>query len=301
MTKFLIGVFLMILVSVGSYFIFRDKKQPENIIKNSTTTIPIFEQPAQKDIYDIFTGDWISIGINFDTKAKISRLTGGKIKLSWDNLPKITSYINIFRKNESGNSWVKWITINIADIKNNFLEVDGGYKYAIQAVSEEGNILWSSQASAVVVSGNPVSSEPSTPSTQSNPAPQLATPSTPNQPSQPIPSAPAPTGDIYNIKGEVVGYAPKQTANFWVHYVNKEIELGWQNLPLNTNRLVIDRSVNSNTWIRLFEQVNPRTDSDFIRLIDETFTQPYYYKFNAYADDQLLATYGPLYLAPYSN
>lgn len=298
--KFLIGLSFIILVGLASFFVFRGGKKPENITRDSAD-IPILEQPAQKDVYDSFTGDWVSIGISFNSRASISRGKTGNIILSWNNLPQNTSYINIFRRSADSNSWIKWKTITIISGETNSLSVDGGYKYAIQAVSEEGNILWSSQASAVVVSGGPVSSGPSVPPAQSNPTSPLTTPPTPNQSPQPILSAPAPTGDIYNVKGEVVGYQPKQTANFWVYYVNKEIELGWQNLPPDTNRLAIDRSVNSNVWVRLFEQLNPKISSDFIRLIDETFTQPYYYKFNAYADDQLLAIYGPLYLAPYSN
>lgn len=303
MTKFIVGASLAILIGLSMFFYFRSGKQPENIIQD--TAIPlILEEPRQQDVFNSFSGDWISIGINLGSHADISRGTGDSIILNWSNLPQNTSYINIFRKSSNSDSWIKWKTIQISAGEANSLQVSGGYNYAIQAVSEEGNVLWSSRANTVVVGGNPppVSSGAPLPiPTQSNPAPESTTNPPPIISQPPVSPTAPPEGNIYNPQGQVVGYQPKQTANFWVHYVNKEIELGWQNLPYNTNKLIIDRSYNSTNWVQLFEQRNPRIDADFIRLIDETFTQSNYYKFNAYNNEQLVGVYGPIYLAPYGN
>src|SRR3989344_3048238 len=111
MIKFVIGLSFVVLIGLASFFIFRGEKQSDNIAGETTNNPIVLEEFRQKDIYNSFSGDWMNFGVNSGSKATILRAVGGKITLGWSNLPKGTTYINIFRKSLNGDSWIKWKTI----------------------------------------------------------------------------------------------------------------------------------------------------------------------------------------------
>ena len=88
------------------------------------------------------------------------------------------------------------------------------------------------------------------------------------------------------------------TESFWVEHVNGAIEIGWQNLPSATTHVLVGRSANqTGPWATLLQQNNPViTEPYFIRVIDQSLNNPYYYRLTASAGSQTVATYGPIFL-----
>lgn len=122
-----------------------------------------------------------------------------------------------------------------------------------------------------------------------------------NQPSPPPP--PPPPNDTstiiyYTPSGQVAGTSSIPTITFWVQHVNEKIEIGWQNIPSSTTKLIISRSkTETSGYEQLFIQQDPITaGNDFIRLEDNTIHVSYYYKMEARTNTSLINTYGPTFL-----
>jgi hypothetical protein len=86
--------------------------------------------------------------------------------------------------------------------------------------------------------------------------------------------------------------------DFWVQYVNRHIEVGWQNLPPQTTLVKALRATNQGgPWEELFEQgsIDPRGPIH-IRLVDSSMDTPHWYKVETWVDNTLLGTFGPVFL-----
>ncbi|GEM_PF-956367 len=160
--------------------------------------------------------------------------------------------------------------------------------------------------------GGSSSTPPQPPQPPASPAPTGTPPVNPNPPA-PAASSTAtstipksiPTGTV-SVAVQGMYYSPDgtptgsgtQEANFWVLHVNDAVEIGWQNLPANTNDIIVYRSASaSGPWVKLLEQKNPIiTEPSFVRLADNTIGTTYYYRLDAYAGAAQIATYGPVLL-----
>jgi uncharacterized membrane protein YgcG len=122
----------------------------------------------------------------------------------------------------------------------------------------------------------------------------------------PSTSTPPPTPTYLNIiyyyspNGNLIGTSTPIVANFWVQHINKNIEVGWQNLPPQTELIRVYRSKNtSGPWEFLLEQ----TQIDYVgpsslKIIDSTLNTPYYYRIEARVGSEILADFGAVYLEP---
>ncbi len=151
---------------------------------------------------------------------------------------------------------------------------------------------------------NPPNSTSST-GNNSDPGTGQPTSTSPNNqsPSTPPPPPPPPPNDTstiiyYTPSGQVVGTSSIPTTTFWVQHVNEKIEIGWQNIPSSTTKLIISRSkTETSGYEQLFIQQDPITaGNDFIRLEDNTIHVSYYYKMEARTNTSLINTYGPTFL-----
>ena len=253
--------------------------------------------------------------------------------VTWDHLPEGTARLNVFRSLIGKNDWVKWKTIDITSASGNVTltgttnENLNGYQYYVQAVSivtttnasttggSSGSttteiVLWTSttappqeyptstvptsnpgsggsQSSSTGETGGstPTSTPPGTPS--SIPSSTTSGPDTPSSSSQVI---------YYTPNGQISGTTNPQSEPFWVSHVNKNIEIGWQNIPSEATLAIVYRSSSSNgPWNELLRQNNPLS-SYSIRLVDDTLHQAHYYKLEARNASETLATYGPVFL-----
>ncbi len=137
-------------------------------------------------------------------------------------------------------------------------------------------------------SGNPTSTTPNTPPPDNNPPPQ---------------TPPVNQVAYYTPDGKIAGYYTPQTNPFWVLHVNQSIEIGWQNLPPPTNVLIVYRSASqTGPWDELLNQKNPSTSTpDFVRLIDYTISDSYYYRMDALSGTNIIAAYEPIFLEGITN
>ncbi len=210
----------------------------------------------------------------------------------------------------------------------------GAYSYYAQAFSPNGYTLWASQITQAEPPAPPpgesptstttsttgtgqIAQGPATPPTGSqgnqNPtsttvAPPNPTSSTPAPPpasgnttttSNPPPPPPSgPPVAYYTPSGQIAGYFTPQLDPFYVTHVNEYIEISWQNLPPPTDVIIVYRSQDQNgPWKELLRQEQPSTSTrDFVRLIDYTLTNSYYYRMDALSGSQVLAAYEPVFL-----
>ncbi|TSC82053.1 MAG: hypothetical protein G01um101420_583 [Parcubacteria group bacterium Gr01-1014_20] len=254
----------------------------------------------------------------------------GNMSVIWENLPEGTKSLKIYRRKTGESTDSLWAEIatnsrsGSAEIKN-----PGGasdYFYKAEALGATGKVLWDSETASIQYSSTgsntttPGASTPSTPpggsqSPQNNTPtspPPVATPPADPGPSTPPPSTPpggettptsSPPSEVpgqtyyYTPSGQVSGTSTPETAIFWVRHVNKKIEIGWQNLPAGTTKIVIQRSLFENSgYETLLTQNNPNIQSDFIRLDDHSINQAYYYQMKTYSGSSLTNTYGPILL-----
>lgn len=250
------------------------------------------------------------------------------------NLPIGTSDIQIFRSKLNEEQWLLWKTKRVyPGCDSEIIEVSivkgddpFSYRYYFKAVDEEGNDLWVSDV--VFPSETP---PPNLPGSSGNGAPGTAPPGSVPPPSgtEPPPgtvpgtapppqstSSPGTPGTGSSDEGnsgnpnEITYYTPSvilsgtstpQTANFWVSHVDKRIEIGWQNVSPQTSKAIVSRSPSSNgPWEKLLEQEKPATNTPyFIRIVDNTLHEAYYYKLETRsASNSLLNSYGPILLEP---
>ncbi len=201
------------------------------------------------------------------------------------------------------------------------------YLYYFQTAGANGTILWTSSSTQITTSslfgtpagpeGNP--NQNNNPSNGNNPPsnPQNPTPSTPaptstppvssptstaSEPTStvviPPPETPPPVVYYYTPQGQLSSTASSgpPTATFYVYFLNGNIQINWQNLPAGTDSLVVDRSASGDgPWTELMEQTNP-ADPGTLGVLDQTVQDPYYYQMEARGADNVIATYGPVFL-----
>ena len=204
------------------------------------------------------------------------------------------------------------------------------YLYYLSSIAENGSSLWTSTTTPAtteppVVTPPPAVTPPPTTtptptvtSTPTSTTPEVTTPtSTPTSTTPeatstepiststtPIPTSSNPfsypPGSIlfYSPAGEITGYIVPVTYTFWAQYVDNKIELNWQNIPTGTDSLHVFRSATSTgPWAGLLIQYNPPVGiSGSIKIVDETVTQPFYYRMEARQGSQVLGLYGPVFL-----
>lgn len=253
----------------------------------------------------------------------------GSLAIYWQNLPKETTTLNIYRKDgETGDS-VLWKTVNITGESGSFDlgKEEGGVgsaTYTVEGVGASGATNWSSvgNTTSAGTSGspsspgqtstsssqttNPTTPPPTTPPPTTPPPSQNTTSTTTPPPTTPPPSAtstppvtpPTDTSTIYYYtpSGQISGTSSISVASFWVQHVNKKIEIGWQNISSSTTKVIIYRSQSeSSGYTKLLEQTDLLT-SYVIRLEDNAVTEDYYYKMETKNGSTLIATYGPFFL-----
>lgn len=105
-------------------------------------------------------------------------------------------------------------------------------------------------------------------------------------------------GIYYSPQGIPIG-SGVQDADFWAIHIDQSTEVGWQNLPVNTDAIIIYRSTAANgPWIKVLEQTRVSTSTPaFIRLIDNSTNSSFYYEMEARAGGTILTTYGPVLLS----
>lgn len=144
---------------------------------------------------------------------------------------------------------------------------------------------------------NPTSTPTSTPPVTTSTEPVATT--TPPVVSSTNPFA-YPPGSIlfYSPSGQITGYIVPVTYTFWAQYIDNKIELNWQNVPSDTDSLYVFRSAaSSGPWTSLLTQYHPTIGAPgSIKIVDETVSQPFYYRMEARAGSQTLGIYGPVFL-----
>ena len=149
-----------------------------------------------------------------------------------------------------------------------------------------------STPSSTPPSDNPSSTPPSYGNSSSSPS--STSPSGPS-------GAPPETGPVYyNPQVQVSAYGSTSTNNFWVTHVGQQIELGWQDLPEDTDGINVTRSPDQDgPWSQILAEENPGVNgSSSLQIVDNTLDEPYYYELNALSGTTTIATYGPAYLPP---
>lgn len=258
--------------------------------------------------------------------------------LVWQNLPKSVTSINIYRTEKGSDTQILWKTVNVDGTTGSTsvgFEDGGPATYNAEGVNSKGEVVVRSvgtvptggagaSLSAPLRASPPPETPPtsntggqgsgqnqtnSTSSQGNNSNPESGQPTSTtlgNQPPPPPPPPPPPspppndTSTIiyYTPSGQVAGTSSMPTTTFWVQHVNQKIEIGWQNIPSSTTKLVILRSKTENSgYEQLFIQQDPITaGNDFIRLEDNTVRDSYYYKMEARTNTSLIQSYGPTFL-----
>ena len=250
------------------------------------------------------------------------------ITFIWKYLPDGTKYVNIYRARKGTLDWVFWKRVSIAEAERLGGTIDfrlgpkekaGDYEYYGEAIGGDENLLWQS-SSTVPLPPAPAPGNTTPPSASSTstapvaPVPPSSTSSAPQTPSPTsTPPVPPPTGAIpppispqcppgvpcyYTPQLTLSGTSTPPAAHFWVYHINDDIELGWQNLPTSTTKIIALRSVaETGPWIELLRQQNPVQTSYYrIRFSDETLYEDYYYKLDRYEGVTKKGTYGSLLL-----
>jgi|GEM_PF-3660806 hypothetical protein len=254
--------------------------------------------------------------------------------LSWDNIPRDTRNIDIYRMKEGDSALSLWQSIDVSGggsgeliIGEVGVSVPGGaatvgtleelalLSFYIEATGADGEILYTSATSTPTstVPLEPTTTEPAVPlppptteptvtptTTPTSTVPVVTAPTTTPTSTTPVTQPTSTTPYYYTPDGQVSSYTPPPAPeHFWVQYVNKKIEIGWSILPPETTRVVIYRSASSQgEWLQLLAQESPVTSYYTIRLVDNTMAEPYYYRLVAFGDSETLVSYGPELLAP---
>ena len=258
---------------------------------------------------------------------------GSNLVIQWQNLPGYTTALNIFRAKKNSDVWQLWKTIqlNATELFNGSaifnLGLNGNdYSYYVQATSggnpgvnsTSTNILWTSSSTDPIVTtstnsgggggdqnnngGNGNGNENgngNSSSSQGNNGNGNGNNGSGGNSSGTGSGSGVGGNAYYNPQIQVTGYGADK-GDFWVQHINQSIEIGWQNLPVNTDGIVVVRSPDQDgPWSQILKEQNPGISGSYsLQLVDGTIGDPYYYEMSAYQGTNLLETYGPAYLAP---
>lgn len=300
--KTIIFVCIVIAVLAGSiFFIARSVMTPQKMpvqVSPSSVSSSIFSTPVSVPTASI------TIVIQ---KTK----NGTRITVQWENLPDGTVKIEIFRAATQNGPGVLIETIAIGPSSlaggNASFDLTGknqtGYFYGI-AAGDDGSPLYNSAPTTPVdTSTTPApqpTSQPTPSSTPGNGTPETTPPSD-NQTSTGTTENGSDTITYYNPQGGISGTASGTvTENFLVQHVDQKIQIGWQNLPADTDLIVVSRSAsNTGPWVAVLTQNNPVVNMPYsIQIVDDTLGNAYYYKMDGYEENGTTNTYGPVLLGP---
>jgi hypothetical protein len=253
------------------------------------------------------------------------------VYVSWGNLPLGSWRLDIFRNKINSADWIKWKTLIIgadeitsgrAEITLGRNEVADNYHYQVQVSGSTGDIVWISSSTPAVVpsptstpgtGGQGDSSTDTTPPpTSTSTTPSIPSPtSTPTSTPSSTPPAAAPTSSLpvqspengqyyYSPQGQITSTSsPQISGSFWAIHVNRNIEIGWQNLPVETKKIAVYRSTDPDgPWTILLQQNDPNiVGPEHIRLVDYSIYVPHYYFLKTLdQNDNVLASYDPVLL-----
>ncbi|MDO8504745.1 MAG: hypothetical protein Q7S36_02725 [Candidatus Liptonbacteria bacterium] len=241
--------------------------------------------------------------------------TGGFFEVRWENLPDGATRLNVFRSKTGTNKWSLWKSIDIPagsllsgsiQLMLKSGETTDGYSFYVQAVSGNGTSTVTLWTSSSTVAGPPPPPPADNAPVNGNPppggdAPANTTSSGQNPPPPDTTGAPPTesTGTIYYYtpEGAISGTSSDFILDdFWVQHVNRSVEIGWQNISSNADKVIVSRAKTlGGTWKTIVNQVDPSTAYS-IRLVDETLFTDYYYKMTVYDGGDVIANYGPIEL-----
>jgi hypothetical protein len=246
---------------------------------------------------------------------------GIRLTVQWEHLPDGTVKIEIFRTTNPNSPGVLIDTFMIASSSlaggSASFDLTGkkqdGYYYGTAAGDDGLPLFKSTPTTPVNVSSTPASqpapssnsgngaSEPPPSSPSSSPQTQNG-----NAPPENNTSGGTDTSTVtyYTPQGDISGTASTTaTENFLVQHVDQKIQIGWQNLPIDTDLIVVSRSASDDgPWVAVLTQNNPVVDAPYsVQIVDDTLGDAYYYKMDGYGDNGATSTYGPILLGPLSQ
>ncbi|MBI3588834.1 MAG: hypothetical protein HY093_00250 [Candidatus Liptonbacteria bacterium] len=203
----------------------------------------------------------------------------GTLILIWQKLSKQTASIKIYKTAAGSKTPTLWRTVAVTGETGSFdlgQEEGGPAIYTVAGADKSQKLVWVSQG-RIVSSGtsgtgagggkisilNPGglptngqtgtgpsggSQLPGNDQAPSGQATNLGTGPGPTGQTSPLP--PPPTSPLentstqyyYTPSGQVSGTSSIPLASFWASHVNKKIEVGWQNIPSSTTKIIVYRS-----------------------------------------------------------
>jgi len=255
----------------------------------------------------------------------------GTLYFVWEKLPNGTTAINIYRARKGTQDWQLWKTVQIdGDLEKGLIQIQTSgvldleeYSFYYEAVNSEGETLWESEIDEIApyIPQEESNEEQSTSSSQgtgggetggegeeeeaptsstnntSTQSESTSTPPTNGTTTPPGGGTTYPSGTIfyYTPNGDISG-TKLYDSFFWVEVVNNRLQFGWQNLPPDTELLVLERGTNSNgPWTTILQQTNPNVSGPYtISLLDAAVYQSFSYRLRATAEGLDLLVLGPL-------
>jgi hypothetical protein len=259
------------------------------------------------------------------------------LTITWKNLSGDIAHIKIFRSGACTiEEWMLWKIINVygtsdgaVEIALKLSEAKCEFSYFTETVTEAGNVTWRSAAgeantdvppdltvptsTTVTVSDPPPQTQPppaappaappapatSTPTSTPQTTPTSSPTSTPSTPGSGTSTTPGPEQrTYYTPQSTISGYDNPPAGEFWVQHSHQYLEIGWQNLPQTTSRIIVYRSdTSSGPWDTLLDQTSPDPTGPYvIRISDDSLTEPHYYRLEAQNDGVVTGSYGPYLL-----
>lgn len=263
------------------------------------------------------------------------------LTISWKNLAKDTIRIRVFRSGACTiEEWQLWKIINVHGMTEGIVEIalklseaNCTFAYYTETANEAGNVSWRSSAAPASTDVPPnltvptstvatVSDPPPNPPPPPAPPPAAPPPTTPTStPTSTTPTTPTssatsstpgtttstPSGPerntYYTPQSTVSGYDNPPAGEFWIQHTHQYLEIGWQNLPATTGRIIVYRGdTSSGPWEVLLDQTSPDPTGPYvIRLSDDSLTEPHYYRLEAQNNGIVTGSYGPYLLEALSS
>ena len=272
-------------------------------------TIGVVEMPALEDCARTIEG--FREG---ELQVIICVRSDGTLLLFWENLPKGTETINIYRADAESGEWGLWRSISISGTSGGVeigIEGPGSFAYYFEAKNEGGESTWVSKNAPIesartgddtTAGAGDDSDNDITHPTDSIPPPSPPADDTDNTPppidndTLPPPPPSDEEGAYYTPDGQLVSPNPIDLGDFWVQHVNKRIEIGWKNLLAGTDSIVVDRSKTQSGGYSQFLEITNPLPADSLHLVDNTINEAYYYKMTALGGTSILDVFGPEFL-----
>lgn len=257
--------------------------------------------------------------------------SGNTFIVQWQNLPANTVALNIFRRPKAATSpWSLWkqVPLSSNELTSGQASFNIGsytfasYSFSVETVGSLTNasgteagqtITWTSSSTTATITSSSTTATTNTTSNTTTATSTTTTNTTTTASTTTVASstaatsttstssAPPPSGTpYYNPQIELSGYGSGQTGNFWVEYVDKKIEIGWQNLPTSTTAIAVLRAPDSSgPWTTILTRsgIDP-TGPSTIQIVDDTLGETSYYELEAKGGGAIIAIYGPVSLPP---